>query len=126
MTRVAYLVARCDVRVAEAWESTGGRVSSHAFCLLFKLFTLKLTVKQIKGLLNHTDSPYIRAIGFLYLRYGVVVVVVCVCLMADGVSGRYVCPPTKIYDWFEPYFSDEEDIVPRNKGKQMYVWLPLL
>ena len=45
----------------------GGIVSS-CYCLLFKLFTLKLTRKQLKGLLDHCDSPYIRGIGFMYIR----------------------------------------------------------
>ena len=45
----------------------GGIVSS-AFCLLYKLYTLKLTRKQLVGLLTHPDSPYIRGIGFMYIR----------------------------------------------------------
>lgn len=47
----------------------GGIVSS-AFCLLYKLFTLRLTRKQVMGLITHQDSPYIRALGFMYIRYG--------------------------------------------------------
>ncbi len=47
--------------------SAGGIVSS-PFCLLYKLFTLKLTRKQLQGLLDHTDSPYIRGLGFMYIR----------------------------------------------------------
>ena len=39
------------------------------YMLLFKLFTLQITKKQIRRLLTHPDSPYIRALGFLYLRY---------------------------------------------------------
>ncbi len=45
----------------------GGIVSS-AYCLLYKLYTLKLTRKQLNGLLTHTDSPYIRGLGFMYIR----------------------------------------------------------
>jgi len=48
--------------------SAGGIVSS-AYCLLYKLYTLKLTKKQVMMLLNHCDSPYIRGLGFMYLRY---------------------------------------------------------
>ena len=46
----------------------GGIVSS-AYCLLLKLGTLKLTRKQVTGMINHADSPYIRGLGFMYLRY---------------------------------------------------------
>jgi len=53
----------CQVRGVGA----GGIVSS-SFCLLYKLFTLKLTRKQLIGLCTHTDSPYIRGIGLMYAR----------------------------------------------------------
>jgi len=67
--------------------SAGGIVSS-CYCLLYKLFTLKLTKKQVVALINHTDSPYIRGVGFMYLRY--------------------TLPPNMMWDWFEPYLDDEE------------------
>lgn len=44
-------------------------------------------------LLTHTDSPYIRAIGFLYLRY--------------------VGDPKCVYKWIEPYLYDDEPIQAR-------------
>lgn len=46
-----------------------GGIVSTAYCLLYKLFTLKLTRKQLNGLLTHPDSPYIRGLGFMYIRY---------------------------------------------------------
>eukprot|EP00842_Homolaphlyctis_polyrhiza_P007065 jgi/Hompol1/948/HPOL_003324-RA len=66
-----------------------GTNASSASCLLFKLFTLKLTERQMEGMLNHADSPFIRAIGFLYLRY--------------------VGQPSELWDWFSPYLDDEEE-----------------
>ncbi|KAF6729011.1 Pre-mRNA-splicing factor 38B [Oryzias melastigma] len=68
---------------------TGGIVST-AFCLLYKLFTLKLTRKQLMGLITHTDSPYIRALGFMYIRY--------------------TQPPTDLLDWYDGFLDDEEDL----------------
>lgn len=44
----------------------------------------------MKLLLDHVDSPYIRGIGFLYLRY--------------------VCDPKTIWTWIEPYLYDGEPI----------------
>ncbi|VDL19457.1 unnamed protein product, partial [Hymenolepis diminuta] len=73
-----------------------GGIVSTAYCLLFKLFTLKLTRKQLKGLLEHPDSPYIRALGFMYIRY---------CL-----------PPEDLWMWFSPYLDDEEEIDVRAGG----------
>ncbi|RKP38641.1 PRP38 family-domain-containing protein [Dimargaris cristalligena] len=74
-----------------------GTTASSAFCLLYKLWTLRLTVKQINGLLNHPDSPYIRGLGLLYLRY--------------------VCKPVKLWDWFEPFLDDREEIFPISAPK---------
>lgn len=92
---------------------TGGIVST-AFCLLYKLFTLKLTRKQVMGLITHTDSPYIRALGFMYIRWA------SVYLHFQSVShynslkpnrscnSRYTQPPTDLWDWFESFLDDEE------------------
>lgn len=66
---------------------TGGIVST-AFCLLYKLFTLKLTRKQLMGLITHTDSPYIRALGFMYIRY--------------------TQPPADLIEWYDGFLDDEE------------------
>lgn len=41
-------------------------------------------------MLDHVDSPYIRAIGFLYLRY--------------------TCDPPQLFKWFQPYLFDDEPI----------------
>lgn len=49
----------------EPWMTGNCRGPSTAFCLLYKFFTMKLTVKQMHGLLKHPDSPYIRAVSFI-------------------------------------------------------------
>lgn len=67
-----------------------GGIVSTAFCLLYKLFTLKLTRKQLNGLITHCDSPYIRALGFMYIRY--------------------TQPPADLWEWFEGYLDDEEEL----------------
>ncbi|KAK5859884.1 hypothetical protein PBY51_021403 [Eleginops maclovinus] len=68
---------------------TGGIVST-AYCLLYKLFTLKLTRKQLMGLITHSDSPYIRALGFMYIRY--------------------TQPPADLVDWYDGFLDDEEEL----------------
>ncbi|KAI8971704.1 PRP38 family-domain-containing protein [Mycotypha africana] len=67
-----------------------GNQPSTAYCCLFKLWTLRLTIKQIENMVDHEDSPYIRAIGFLYLRY--------------------VCAPAQLWDWFQYYLEEDEEI----------------
>eukprot|EP00252_Welwitschia_mirabilis_P012118 TRINITY_DN2697_c0_g1_i2.p1 TRINITY_DN2697_c0_g1~~TRINITY_DN2697_c0_g1_i2.p1 ORF type:complete len:485 (-),score=113.76 TRINITY_DN2697_c0_g1_i2:354-1808(-) len=81
----------------EPWMTGNCRGPSTAFCLLYKFFTMKLTVKQMHGLLKHPDSPYIRAIGFLYLRY--------------------VADPKTLWGWYEPYVKDEEEFSPGSNGR---------
>ncbi|XP_035909902.1 pre-mRNA-splicing factor 38B [Anopheles stephensi] len=76
-----------------------GGIVSTAFCLLYKLYTLRLTRKQVNGLLTHGDSPYIRALGFMYLRY--------------------TQPPGDLFDWYEPYLVDEEEIDVKAGGGQI-------
>ncbi|XP_065093105.1 pre-mRNA-splicing factor 38B-like isoform X2 [Ochlerotatus camptorhynchus] len=76
-----------------------GGIVSTAFCLLYKLYTLRLTRKQVNGLLTHGDSPYIRALGFMYLRF--------------------TQPPGDLYDWYESYLLDEEEIDVKAGGGQV-------
>merc|ERR1711874_733023 len=58
------------------------------------------TKKQVLCPLNHADSPYIRGLGFMYLRF--------------------TLPPAMMFDWFEPYLDDEEEIdVKAGGGKPM-------
>ena len=73
-----------------------GGIISTPFCILYKLFTLKLTRKQVNGLIRHKDSPFIRALGFMYIRF--------------------TQPPQHLYDWFEPFLEDEEELDPKAGG----------
>jgi len=85
------------VKHVEPWMTGNCRGPSTAFCLLYKFFTMKLTVKQMHGLLKHPDSPHIRAIGFLYLRY--------------------VADPKVLWMWYEPYLRDDEEFSPGSNGR---------
>ncbi|CAO1396465.1 unnamed protein product [Diamesa hyperborea] len=81
----------------------GGIVSS-AFCLLYKLYTLKLTRKQVNGLITHSDSPYIRGLGFMYIRF--------------------TQPPADLFDWYEEFLEDDEEVdVKAGNGQTMTIGL---
>ena len=58
-----------EIQLFRCGEWVRGGIVSTAYCILFKLFTLRLTRKQVTGLINHCDSPYIRGLGFMYIRY---------------------------------------------------------
>uniref|UniRef100_A0A1B6J7V9 Pre-mRNA-splicing factor 38 n=2 Tax=Homalodisca liturata TaxID=320908 RepID=A0A1B6J7V9_9HEMI len=76
-----------------------GGIVSTAYCLLYKLFTLKLTRKQVNGLITHPDSPYIRALGFMYIRY--------------------TQPPADLWDWYDEYLEDPEEMDVKAGGGQV-------
>ena len=63
---------------------------------------MTITRNQMHAMLNHKDSPYIRCLGFLHLRF--------------------TAPPADLYDWFEPHLDDLETFSPgADKSKRMYV-----
>ncbi|XP_034945276.1 pre-mRNA-splicing factor 38B isoform X2 [Chelonus insularis] len=76
-----------------------GGIVSTAYCLLYKLFTLRLTRKQLNGLINHPDSPYIRALGFMYIRY--------------------TQPPADLFSWYDEYLEDDEELDVKAGGGQI-------
>lgn len=63
------------------------------------MYTLRLTRKQVNGLISHADSPYIRALGFMYIRF--------------------TQPPADLFDWYEEYLQDEEEIDVKAGGGQV-------
>jgi pre-mRNA-splicing factor 38B len=79
----------------EPFGSHGVNAPSTAFCLLYRMMTLRCTEKQMHAMLNHLDSPYIRCIGFLYLRYAT--------------------DPTELMNWYRPYLYDTEEFVASGK-----------
>ncbi|KAL6062582.1 PRP38 pre-mRNA processing factor 38 domain-containing protein B [Balamuthia mandrillaris] len=84
----------------EPWVPNAGKTPSTAFCLLYKCFTIRLTRKQMHGMLTHKDSPYIRGMALIYLRL--------------------TCPPKLLWSWFEPYLDDPEELTVKagpNPGK---------
>ncbi|KAI3432834.1 hypothetical protein D9Q98_010418 [Chlorella vulgaris] len=80
----------------EPWMSGNARGPSTAFNLLYRLCQLKPDVRQVRQMLDHRDSPFIRAIGLLYLRY--------------------VCDPRQLWEWIRTYLRDEEDFEPSPAG----------
>ena len=81
-----------SVQHVEAWQVGTSRIPSTCFCLLLKFMLMKLTFKQMKGILETEDCPYVRAVGLLYLRY--------------------TCPPKDLWKWYEPFLEDGEEINP--------------
>ncbi|KAL3928286.1 MAG: hypothetical protein SGPRY_002451 [Prymnesium sp.] len=70
-------------------SSAGSAGTSYVY--LLKLFIMRLTRQQIKTMLDHPDSPYIRCLGFLYLRIA----------LSDGYK--------ELWNWYSPYLDDPEE-----------------
>lgn len=80
------------------YRGVGGHgIPSTAFCLLYKLHTLKLTQKQVVKLVLHEDSPYIRALGFLFIRL--------------------TQPPDRFWGWFKNFLFDKETLYTRSDNR---------
>jgi pre-mRNA-splicing factor 38B len=79
-----------QVQHLQPFQTAGTKTPSSAFCLLLRMLTLRMTEHQMKLTLDHVDSPFIRGIGFLYLRF----------------AG----PIDELWKWIEPYVYDQEDI----------------
>ena len=47
----------------EPWMSGNARGPSTCFCMIYRLALLKPTVKQLKDMIDHKDSPFIRAVS---------------------------------------------------------------
>jgi pre-mRNA-splicing factor 38B len=51
-----------SVQHVEPWMSGNARGASSAFCLLYRLFSVKMAPAELRQTLDHKDSPYIRAV----------------------------------------------------------------
>ncbi|CAG9465938.1 unnamed protein product [Pedinophyceae sp. YPF-701] len=85
----------------EPWMSGNARGPSTCFCIMVRLFELEVSEKDIQAMLDTTDCPYVRAIGFLFIRFG-----------AD---------PRKFPDWFYPYLEDPEKFKPSPFGEEVTI-----
>ncbi|KAA6373885.1 MAG: putative Pre-mRNA-splicing factor 38B [Streblomastix strix] len=73
---------------------------SSAFTLLYKLFTMHLTNRQLNGMLNPKSSPFIRGLALLYVRL--------------------VVPRNKLWDYISPYLDDEDEVTLNKWAKEEF------
>ena len=92
LDKIYFDVEHCEPMV----PSSRGPAASPCFCLVYKLFLMRLTDREMETLLTHGDSPFIRAVGLLYLR------------IATDVAD--------LWRWFEPALHDHESMAMRRSG----------
>ncbi|RYY31380.1 hypothetical protein EON62_06425, partial [archaeon] len=105
MTRLDQLLDYMYDNVAhvEPCKIGSARSASPAFMCLYRLAMFAPAARDMMRVLNSRDSVYIRAVGFLLLRYA--------------------AAPEEVWTWFEPYLDDATPFQPsgEGKGRSMYV-----
>jgi pre-mRNA-splicing factor 38B len=80
-----------DLLSLTVYEPGSSVMPAKAMIYLFKLYTLKLTEKQISNIIRHPSNTRIRALGLLFLR-------LCV-------------PPDQMVNWLWDYLPDTQVVV---------------
>jgi len=86
-----------SVDTVEPMQPGTARTPTEAFMLLFRLGVMRLTRKQMYAMINHRDSAYVRALGYLYLRY--------------------TCPPSDLWMWCEAAVDDPTPFQPAGEHR---------
>eukprot|EP00928_Gymnodinium_smaydae_P010235 TRINITY_DN13838_c0_g1_i1.p1 TRINITY_DN13838_c0_g1~~TRINITY_DN13838_c0_g1_i1.p1 ORF type:complete len:620 (-),score=142.12 TRINITY_DN13838_c0_g1_i1:140-1999(-) len=76
----------------EPYMANSGTLPSALFCCLYRFLTLGLDKYQLKKLMEHQESPYIRCCGFLYVRFGL--------------------PHDQLLTYLQEYLLDDEELKP--------------
>jgi len=76
----------------EPYMANSGTLPSALFCCLYRFLTMGLDGHNLKRLLEHAESPYIRCCGFLYVRFGL--------------------PHDQLLHWLTEYLIDDEEFKP--------------
>ena len=87
------VINEIDIHVGyvEPWTLGTHGVPSTLFCCLYKLMLMRLTMKQLFGLIKESN-PYTRWVGFLYIRY--------------------LCKPELLWHFLSPYMMDDQEFIP--------------
>lgn len=95
MTKLKHV--RC-IRISLVFDFVGGKIPSSAYCILVRLFLLRVSKKEMNEMLIHPDSPYIIGVGLLYLRY--------------------TCDPELLWDYFKVVMNNETEIKCEQRNKK--------
>jgi len=76
----------------EPYMANSNTLPSALFCCLYRFFTLGLDSRQLRRLIESQESPYIRCLGLLYVRFGL--------------------PHDHLLGWLTEYLLDDEEFKP--------------
>lgn len=76
----------------EPYMQNSATIPSALFCCLYRLLSLGLDGRQLRRLIDSVESPFIRCVGFLFVRFGL--------------------DPSQLWPWLGEYVLDEEEFRP--------------
>merc|ERR1711957_303532 len=76
----------------EPYMSNSATTPSALFCCLYRLFTMGIQAAQLRRLIDHMENPYVRCVGFLFIRFGL--------------------SPEALWGWLGEYLLDDEELRP--------------
>uniref|UniRef100_A0A7S4R0D4 Pre-mRNA-splicing factor 38 n=1 Tax=Alexandrium monilatum TaxID=311494 RepID=A0A7S4R0D4_9DINO len=76
----------------EPYMQNSNTTPSALFCCLYRLFTMGTDKRQLGRLIDNVDNPYVRCIGFLFIRFGL--------------------HPDQLWPWLGEYVLDDEELRP--------------
>lgn len=74
----------------EPYMQVGSTSPSALFCVLYRLMSFGLNGHQLRRLIESRDHPYIRCVGFLFVRFGLA--------------------PEQVWPWLGEYVLDDEEV----------------
>ncbi|CAE8583796.1 unnamed protein product, partial [Polarella glacialis] len=80
------------VESIEPYMTNSNTTPSAMFACLYRLFTMGIDSRQLRRLMENPDNPYIRCVGFLFVRFGL--------------------PPDHLWNWLGEYVLDDEELRP--------------
>ncbi|CAD8103832.1 unnamed protein product [Paramecium sonneborni] len=86
------IIAETDKIVTSVGTWAGPGVPSSFFCILHKLMSMNINVKQLQFLCDWKLNPYVRCLGLLYLRYAL--------------------DPNFLWGWMRRFILDEQEFKP--------------
>lgn len=76
----------------EPYNQNSSTVPSALFCCLYRLFSMGLDSRRLQHLINSQESPFVRCVGFLFVRFAL--------------------DPGQLWSWLGEYVLDEEEFHP--------------
>merc|ERR1719183_1386136 len=88
--------ARQYVKTVEPYMQDSSTMPTAFLAIVYRFFTLGLDGRQVRKLIDRHDSPFVRCLGFVYLRFAL--------------------HSEKLWAWLGDYVIDDEEFQPTGGG----------